>query len=259
MLLFISKLLPALLFPVGLTILLCLWVVCLAARRGAWLPAGIAFLAAALLYAASTPLVANRLTLRLEAQNHPAAHDPRAAAIVLLGGTMLPVTPPRIYPETGVPADRVMHAARLWRQKRAPKMVVTGGFIPYLTVSLATEADLFASLLTELFDVPDSSILRIGGSRTTQEDAALSARLFDSTGMKKEILLVTSATHMPRAAALFRKNGFTVHPAPTDFYAAENEPFLLFDLVPSPDALAQTCRSLHEYIGLWTYRMLGRI
>jgi len=259
MLLFLSKLIPALLFPVGFVVVLCLLAVWLAARRGAWVPALVSFLAAVVLYTASCPVVSNRLLLGLELQNRPTLVYPKAPAIVLLGGSMLPVIAPRILPETGNAGDRVIHAGRLWRQKRAPKMVVTGGYIPFMTHAVGSEADLYASLLTELFDVPDSSILRVGGSYTTQDDADLTTRLFDSTGLKKEILLVTSASHMPRAAALFRKHGFIVHPAPTDFNGTENDAFLYFKLLPSADALEQTCTALHEYLGLWTYKMLGRI
>jgi uncharacterized SAM-binding protein YcdF (DUF218 family) len=259
MLLVLSKLLPALLFPLGLAILLCLFATWLALRRRAWMPAGVAFLAGATLYAAASPLVSNKLLLRLELQNRPVLVYPKAAAIVLLGGSMVAVTPPRVLAETAPAGDRVIHAARLWRQKRAPRLVVTGGYIPFLTTMDGSEADLYAAFLTEMFDVPDGSILRVGDSRTTQEDATLSARLFDSTGMKKEILLVTSASHMPRASALFRKNGFMVHPAPTDFNGTENMPFLWFHLLPSADALAQTTLALREYVGMWAYRALGRV
>jgi uncharacterized SAM-binding protein YcdF (DUF218 family) len=259
MFLFLSKLLPALLFPVGLVLLFCLFATWLAVRRGAWAPACVSFLAFLLLATAASPWVSNRLMLGLEIQNRPALAYPKSSAIVLLGGSMMPMTAPRVYPETSARGDRVMQAARLWRQGLAPRIIVTGGYISFLSSAPGTEADLYASLLNELFDVPDSSMLRVGGSRTTEEDASLSARLFDSTGMKKDILLVTSASHMTRAAALFRKHGFTVRPAPTDFNASENQNLKAFQLLPSEVALVHTCDALHEYLGLWVYKMLGRI
>jgi uncharacterized SAM-binding protein YcdF (DUF218 family) len=259
MLLFLSKLLPVLLFPPGLVILICLAATGFAARRRAWLSAALAFVAALVLYTASLPVVSNNLLLRLEVRNPPSLVYPKASAIVLLGGGLVPLTPPRIRPETGPAGDRVLQAARLWRQGSAPRVVVTGGYIPYLTAAPGNEADLYASLLTELFDVPDSAILRVGASRTTHEDASLSRRLFDSTGLKKEILLVTSASHMPRAAALFRKHGFTVTPAPTDFNATQDDGLLSFALLPSAESLARTTVALHEYVGSWAYRLLGRI
>ena len=71
--------------------------------------------------------------------------------------------------------------------------------------------------MTELFDIPDSAILREPDSQNTYEDAKYTAELFDSAGLQKEILLVTSAAHMPRSVELFQKQGFIVHPAPSNF------------------------------------------
>jgi uncharacterized SAM-binding protein YcdF (DUF218 family) len=259
MILFLSKLLPALLFPVGFVVLLCLIATWMAFRRGAWGLAVLSFLAAAILYTAASPLMANRLLLNLELENPPSLTYPKVSAIVLLGGSMLPMIAPRIRPETGDAGDRVIQAGRLWKQRRAPKLVVTGGYIPFMTQADGTEADQYALLLTELFDVPDSALVRVGGSRTTLEDAELSARTFDSLGLKKEILLVTSAAHMPRAAALFRKRGFIVHPAPTDFNAMQHGIFMPFRLLPNAEALQQTCQALHEYVGTWVHQRTGRL
>ena len=64
---------------------------------------------------------------------------------------------------------------------------------------------------------------------------------------------------MPRAVALFRKNGFTVYPAPTDFDGNENQAFMLFQILPSAGALGQTYWALHEYVGIRAYKLLGRI
>jgi uncharacterized SAM-binding protein YcdF (DUF218 family) len=259
MFLFLSKLLPALLFPVGLTILLCLWVAWRSFRNGAALTGILALLAASVLYTASLPLVSNRLMVRLEQNIRPLPNYPQATAIVLLGGGMIPPGPPRIHPETNFAGDRVIHAARLWRRQYAPRIVVTGGYIRYLTTAEDSDAGQYAALLTELFDVPDSALLRVPGSLTTVEDAALTADLFDSTGLKKEILLVTSASHMPRAAALFRKRGFTVTEAPTDFQGTIDRRHAMFDFIPSAVFLAQTSAALHEYLGTAVNKVLGRV
>jgi uncharacterized SAM-binding protein YcdF (DUF218 family) len=259
MLLAVSKLIPALLFPASLAILLCLLVAWLAFRRGARAAGFLAFLTALLMYAAASPIVANRLLLGLERQHPPLAVNPAASAIVLLGGGMAPMLAPRVYPETNAAGDRVMHAARLWKQGLAPVIVPTGGYIGFLTDAPGTEADLYGRLLTEVFGVRDSAVLRMGQSRTTHEDAVFTAELFKERGLAKDILLVTTASHMPRAAALFRKQGFTVHPAPTDFRAETAPGFKFFRLLPSGGALSETTTALHEYVGMWAYRMMGRL
>jgi uncharacterized SAM-binding protein YcdF (DUF218 family) len=259
MLLTLSKLIPAVLFPAGLVVILCLIAAYFAFRKGARRAGSAALLAAVVMYLASSPLVSNRLMVGLEKQNPPLLENPRASAIVLLGGGMAPMLEPRVHPETGAAGDRVIHAARLWRQGLAPIVVPTGGYIGFMMDAPGSEADLYARLLTEVFGLPDSAIMRMGRSRTTHEDAAFTALLFDSTGLGKDILLVTSASHMPRASALFRNQGFTVHAAPTDYRGNLNAGFKMFNLLPSGSALAETTTALHEYVGLWAYRMMGRL
>ena len=65
----------------------------------------------------------------------------------------------------------------------------------------------------------------------------------------REVLLVTSADHMLRAAALFRVHGLTVVPAPTDYTAGGRTRFFFFDFLPCTDALVDTTRAVKEYVG----------
>lgn len=259
MLLVLSKVIPALLFPVGLVILICLVAAALAWRARARRAGAAALFAAVLLYAAASPVLSNRLMVGLEKHHAPLLENPRAAAIVLLGGGVAPFLPPRVYPETNSSGDRVIHAVRLWNQGLAPLVVTTGGTIAFMMEASTTEADLYALLLTQTFGVPDSAVVPMSLSRNTHEDALLTAALFDSLRLEKDILLVTSASHMRRSAALFRKQGFIVHPAPTDFRGNLNSGFLAYELLPMAWALEQTTTALHEYVGMWAYKVLGRL
>lgn len=257
--LLLSKLLPPLFFPAGLAVLLCLLAAWLAFRKGGKAAGCVALLAGATLYAGASPIVADRLARGLERQYPPPAAYSKAAAIVLLGGGMEPMLPPRTEAETGPAGDRPLHAARLWKRGLAPVIVATGGYIEFVTGAPGSEADLYARLLTEIAGIPDSVILRVRGSRTTYEDARLTAALFDSKGMRKDILLVTSAAHMPRAAALFRKAGFVVHAAPTDYQAGEEPAFTFVRLLPNGLSMMKTYFALNEYVGIPVYRMMGRL
>lgn len=259
MLLFLSKLLPALLLPPGLIFLLCLAAGFLALRSKARTAAMLAFAAAFILYVASSPVTKWVLLRGLEKQYSEPDFYPRAPAIVLLGGAMLPDFAPRHHPETNAYGDRVFQAGRLWREHLAPKLVVTGGNIPFLGEHSVGDAVLYARLLHELFDVPDSCMLKVSESKTTYEDALFTARLFEQLGMPKVILLVTSAQHMPRAARLFRKQGFKVIPAPTDYHVTKRFALRPFLLIPSEGALNETLDAMHEYIGLTVYYLMGRL
>lgn len=254
----LSKILPPLFFPLGLVIGLCLLAAWLAFRRGARAAGVVALSAGIVIYAGSSQVVVDPLARGLERRYLPPVDYPRASAIVLLGGAMEAMLPPRVEVETRSPADRPLHAARLWKRGLAPVIVATGGYIPFLTDAPGSEADLYARLLAEIAGIPDSAVLRVGRSRNTHEDALYSAALFDSLGLGKDILLVTSATHMPRAAALFRKAGFVVHPAPTDFQA-EDGAFRAIALLPSGSVMMRAYVVLNEYAGLLAYRLMGRL
>jgi uncharacterized SAM-binding protein YcdF (DUF218 family) len=70
-------------------------------------------------------------------------------------------------------------------------------------------------------------------------------------------LLVTSASHMPRAIAVYRKAGFPVEPWPVDYRTADKRDlYRLFD-APS-EGLKRLEMAVHEWFGLIAYRLMGR-
>ncbi|MDZ7809401.1 MAG: YdcF family protein [Arhodomonas sp.] len=93
--------------------------------------------------------------------------------------------------------------------------------------------------------------------RSTRENAVFTARLLDSMGLER-VLLVTSAMHMPRAAASFRGEGVEVIPAATDFEVMPEPPHVLRWL-PDAEALADSSAAIKEYLGLWVYWWRGWI
>ncbi len=257
MLVLIGKVLPTLFFPLGLalwTSALALWLLARGRRR---LGLGIGLASWAWLYVASISPFCHLLLAPLEKPYYHQALPDTASAIVLLGGAVVPATPPRTHPSLNQFADRILQASRLWNEKRAPRLVTTGGRISWIVSAKGSEAQDYASLLTELFGVDSAAIHLCPGSQTTRDDAVEARKLFESRGWPKDIFLVTSAFHLRRAAALFRKQGFTVHEAPANFFTQEVFRFQLFQLVPQEGTLQHTYLAIHEWIGYAAYRVLG--
>jgi uncharacterized SAM-binding protein YcdF (DUF218 family) len=102
-------------------------------------------------------------------------------------------------------------------------------------------------LVLQDFGVPAEASLLENLSRTTRENASLTAALLKQRGISR-ILLVTSALHMERALHLFRATGLQVEPAPTDFEAMPGgdgiERFL-----PDAEMLSGSVRALKEVVG----------
>ena len=113
--------------------------------------------------------------------------------------------------------------------------------------------------------VPPEAIIEENRSRNTWENVVNIQALLDDAGAD-DLILVTSALHMPRSLAIFRTQGLDPIPAPTDFLvtAADWEFFLrpdvevqLFNLIPSADDLRLTSMALKELIGMAVYRLRG--
>jgi hypothetical protein len=119
-----------------------------------WLSARLArlllFVGVIVMWVASTPIVADYMGLRLESWYPPVAVEatPAADAIVVLGGGVEGPAPPRITVELSDAADRVLHAARLYRAGKAPVVLLSGRAIPWLA-SDVPEAEAMQSLLEE--------------------------------------------------------------------------------------------------------------
>ena len=77
---------------------------------------------------------------------------------------------------------------------------------------------------------------------------------------KDRFVLVTSASHMPRAMGLFRKQGMEPIPAPTDYMFRDREGgFRLGMFIPSAGALEKVGRAVHEYLGILWGKVRGQM
>lgn len=144
-------------------------------------------------------------------------------------------------------AARLRYGAWLYRQTGLP-ILVSGG---RLHDEAEAEADIMADSLIR--DHVANVRWRETASRTTLENARLSAAMLRPEGVN-HILLVTTAAHMPRSVLAFEAAGFTVLPAPTGFAGFSRWP-LAMRLLPSAQALEYNRLAMHEYLGGLWYRL----
>ena len=208
-----------------------------------------------LLWSLPMPSFWLRAGLERQVEQRAAADYPAAAAIVVLGGGVEGSRPGwRDGPDLTAAADRVWFAAKLYHAGRAPVVILAGGVVDDGS-SAQPEADAMATFIEDL-GVPASSLLLEQRSRNTWENAFYTDRLLREHHIGT-VLLVTSAMHMPRAMAIFRKQGIAIIPAPADFEAVPPSGPWLLRWLPDAAALNSSSRALKEYLGLWAYRMLG--
>ena len=208
---------------------------------------------------AACPTVEVWLTASLERQYPDRDVDsyPSAQAIVVLGGSIR--MPSTVHHASAIidSSDRLLMALRLYHAGKAPLVILSGGNNPLFTEQVPEhpEAEVMRSLLVE-WGIPAAAIEVEGGSINTRENAVFSYRLLASRGIGR-IILATSAIHMPRAAAAFRKAGFDVVAAPADFQTGWEEPSAIFRWVPASSSISGSSRAMHEWLGLWVYHFRG--
>jgi uncharacterized SAM-binding protein YcdF (DUF218 family) len=197
------------------------------------------------------------LIRQLEAR-HPevAASTPLTgyAGVVVLGGALEPAN---VWQGHGQPAlneaaERMTAALPLLQQSPKLRLLFTGGDGQLFAGSL-TEAQRAARFFATMGVAPERLLLE-SASRTTYENAVFSARL-PSVEPRQPWLLLTSAWHMPRAMASFKKAGWNVTPYPVDFRTGSTTPWTEYSLA---DGARKWHLLLHEAVGLLAYRLTGR-
>ncbi|MFT6165566.1 MAG: uncharacterized SAM-binding protein YcdF (DUF218 family) [Vicingaceae bacterium] len=103
--------------------------------------------------------------------------------------------------------------------------------------------------------VKQKDILLDTNSRNTFENAKYAVELVNETN---RLLLSTSAAHMPRSLACFKKLGVSPTPFPVDYMSYEDNRFEVSKLlVPNPLILNYWFWLLHEWIGMVSYKARG--
>jgi uncharacterized SAM-binding protein YcdF (DUF218 family) len=213
-------------------------------RRFGWAVFVVGF---ASLWLLCTPIVADRLSAL--AEGYPALNPDRpvnAQAVVVLGGGGERNHAPEYNGPVGEPVmlERLTLAAFLARHYSLPLAVSGAG----------PEARAMSGTLARNFAVTPRWIE--GNSRDTYENAQLSARILLPAGVKR-IVLVTSSAHEWRAAHEFMAAGFDVVPAPAGVLGYR-EPGV-FRLIPSAAGLMRSHAAVYELIGEPMRRLLAAL
>ncbi|HXS21260.1 MAG TPA: YdcF family protein [Steroidobacteraceae bacterium] len=205
-------------------------------RRYRGLGTTLAAMSLAGLWLLSTPVVAGGLQRMTE--HYPALDLSRrvsAQAIVILGGGGY-----RAYaPEYGGPApeyalyDRLAYGAYVARHTGLP-VLVTGNGMEAVTMKASLSRDF--GVQTKWLDE---------SAQDTYDNAHDSARILHAAGIQ-DVVLVTSDTHLWRAAHEFEAAGLGVVPAPADVWAPQDGGRLPY--LPRPSALLQSCEAVYALV-----------
>ena len=176
------------------------------------------------------------------------------AGLVLLGGALEPayVWQGHDQPALNESAERMTAALPLMQQYPHLRLLFTGGEGELLGGGI-NEAER-ARQFFQAMGLPATRLLLESRSRNTYENAVLSASL-PGIHPDQPWLLLTSAWHMPRAMASFQKAGWNVRAYPVDFRSGTATPWTRYSLTKG---IRKWQTALHEWLGLLSYRLVGR-
>ena len=258
----VKKIVALFFYPVGLClVILILGLFCLWGTRRQRLGKVLVTLGTVLLLLFSSSLLSSGLLVLLE-QRYPALLHPETVSwgqlsetsprwIVVLGGGH--VSDPRLPANSQISAAalrRLVEGVRLHKVIPGSKLLLSGGRV----FDPVPEAQVMAQIAVFLGVKPQDMRLE-SHSRDTAEEAGIIATMIG----KEKFILVTSAVHMPRTMALFRKSGLHPIPAPADFLAPNSQSSGPVRFFPGAGSLGQTQVALHEYLGLAWAWLRGKI
>jgi len=197
----------------------------------------------------------NRLLRSLEHQFPPVAaeslQDSGIRWVVVLGGGAS--SDPDIPPVSRLSESSLAHlieGIRLHRQLPISKIILSGGRV----FGTGSDADAMRDLAIQLGVAPENLI-----AETSSPDTETQAQNVRQLVGEDAFLLVTSASHMPRAMALFKIVGMNPTAAPTHYLSHVNQGISPTDFYPSLRGLRKSETLIYEYLSMLWARLRGRI
>lgn len=211
-----------------------------------------------LLFFFTNEFVANELMKRWEVDARAFDSMHKYKVGIVLTGAAIPELKPddRVYFAKG--ADRVIHTVQLYKLGLIERILVSGGSGRLISIQ-EREADRFREVMV-LMGVPDSVILVEDWTRNTHESALAVKKILAEQGYRdQDCVLITSAFHMRRSMACYRKVGLVPDDFPTDFYAHQGVYYPDAFFVPKLDALIIWHKMVREWAGFTAYWIAGYV
>jgi uncharacterized SAM-binding protein YcdF (DUF218 family) len=181
---------------------------------------------------------------------------PECDAVVMLGGCLEVSKNDLAGFNLNDAADRITTAIEMVRLKKAGVLVL-GGSGPVDAADGPSQAEVLKRWL-DLWQLPGVPVRALDTCFSTHDEAMKVQALAAEQGWKR-ILLVTSAAHLRRAEAVFRKAGLDVVPVGCDFTRLGTPYRAGFNPIPRLNGFKYLDVYLHEQIGWQVYRWRGWI
>jgi uncharacterized SAM-binding protein YcdF (DUF218 family) len=170
--------------------------------------------------------------------------------VVLGGGTSSDAGIPLTSRLSEASLGRLVEGIRLYKQIPGVKLLVSGGHV----FNSGVDGESMQALAVSL-GVNPADILVDKDSPDTETQALVVRQMVgDDT-----VILVTSASHLPRSVGLFKKAGVRVLPAPAHYLVQTDAKASPTDVFPGSGNVLQAERVVYEYLGIVWAKLRGRM
>ena len=242
---YLHKILPLIASPLFLVFFLILFGAFLRSKK-------IIFFGLLVLFFCSLPVISNNLITYLEKDYTPqdASSINETDAIVVLSGMVTVIKTDETFKyEFGGGVDRVLSGMDLFNNNKAPLLIFTRGKVPW---QLGLPEGEYLKEFAIKYGIPEEKILLTDNVQNTDEEAKSVKRLLNTNDA--EIILVTSAFHMPRAKKVFEAANIRIIPFAVDFNRSTKKTTLM-DFIPTARSLSETSFFVREMIGRLYYSL----
>lgn len=158
---------------------------------------------------------------------------------------------------TNKSVDRLWQALDLYHSEKIEKLCIVGGSGYVFDVGLDEARQVKAELSN--WGIQSSDIIIETESRNTYENAKYTKELLSQNYPEYDkFLLITSASHMRRAKALFAKQGLQVETYSTDSNIKGRLSWTDF-IIPNVDTFSSWFPLIKEMVGYLGYKLMGRL
>ncbi len=169
--------------------------------------------------------------------------------VVLGGGHTSDSELPLLSQMNTHPVVRLMEGIRIYRKFPGSKLLLSGGG----AFDQISEAEVMARVAREM-GIPERDIILESKSKDTKDEA-----LFIKPMVGNEpFVLVTTASHIPRSMALFKKLGMNPIASPVGHSIKDRQGLRFYSFFPSTDSIINAELAIHEYLGMAWAKLRGQ-
>ena len=144
---------------------------------------------------------------------------------------------------------RLIEGIRIYRKYPGAKLILSGGAV----FDPVSEAEIMARVAREM-GVPERDIILESKSQDTRDEALFIKPIVGN----EPFVLVTSASHIPRSMALFKKLGMNPIPSPIGHSVKDRQGLSPSFFFPGSGSIRNAELAIHEYLGMAWAKLRGQ-